>query len=166
MFGLVGMSQWDMKPIFIDWVIGWAVRGRYVGGASCHLRVIGNELLWTSCQGTSWRSAKRCAPWSFLHQKQTTFPPVAWTRRQYEELRRSIKATGYGVEAGFFDLVGDKKVSKLFQAVKKLILVWNYLHQSKEGKDKKDLFQNICFKNINQYLFCVWNELAHLCPLL
>jgi hypothetical protein len=37
--------------------------------------------------------------------------------RQYEEIRRSNRATGYGVESGFFDVVGDKKLSKVFQAV-------------------------------------------------
>jgi hypothetical protein len=37
--------------------------------------------------------------------------------RQYEELRRSKDGIGYGTEAGFFDVVGEQKIIKLFQSV-------------------------------------------------
>jgi len=36
---------------------------------------------------------------------------LTFCTRQYEELRRSVRGTGYGVEAGFFDVVGDKRIS-------------------------------------------------------
>ena len=42
--------------------------------------------------------------------------------RQYEERRRfnGNEPTGYGVMAGFHDVVGDDQISKMFKAVKTL----------------------------------------------